>query len=218
MNIILLHGETESGKDTLALNIQRKFLSEKAKTSGKLELIHAEQYIPIHAYANSLKHLCSKLYNIPLDRFYNDKEGLTDYNDPAKGYLKVREIMQMVADLIKEFDYLFFDRILVKHLRCFPSSFSPFFYIISDWRFPHSVEYIREHIPEAKIRTVRLTKGFKKKQHTTENAGNPIFDSERSLDNFVVDLQIDNEHLSPEKTCEILMKRIKEMWFIDLFN
>lgn len=149
--------------------------------------------ITTFAFGDVLKQFTADLFDIPLENFYNEKKE------------EHRHFLKNTSDLVKKWYPLFFTS------RTIYETFGPKLsdlYVCQDWRFDYELSYLRERFPSARIRTIRLLKGFK-------NKGD--HNSERTLDKHIVDLTIDNTNLKEEKTLSEVMKRI-QIWFPELFN
>ncbi len=193
-NILLITGNTGAGKDTLAQNLK------------KCPQLRFQPHL--YSFGDALKQFTADFYNAQIDNFYTRKnetaqwitELTQDDENPIHTY---RQLLQRTSDKIKKYNQRFFTDITLSSVEDVP------FIIFPDWRFPYELDGLREKFPNAKIRTIRLGPPVEHKpgQHN----------SDTSLDSNICDFLLDNSRLSPEQTCEITLKTLKN-WFVDLFN
>jgi hypothetical protein len=157
--VIFVCGESNSGKDTFAAlykiakyyneNPEQEDLSDLA---SQIKHINNFSKIKDYAFADKLKEMYSKKFNVPLVYLYTNK--LKD---------EYRDSLIKYADSIRENDPLF----AINHIKSIVDSSNDDTIIITDLRLPLEYEYAKS-IKDALIVSI-VRPGFKKKNnHETE--------------------------------------------------
>lgn len=134
--------------------------------------------VKVFNFADPLKHMIHKLFNIPLEKLYGsneDKDSLTKYTNkdlkadgPLDKVLTIRELLQKFADLCRDVDKDCFLNATRRNILDYQSNLN----IVADCRFVNEIHSMRDF--GAKI--IRLKRNPIKSNHKSETEMNEIKD------------------------------------------